>query len=242
MSGVIDLLCGKSPFGLKRLRKWRSGAVGTAFVWFGLLLDLIPLALVGYCCYLCFLLSDGDWLSISGAAALVCAILFIIVCSSATVLQVMCQFGRVGDNKVLFHVLRIAAFVVAFILLSVLITFFSPAAAERSRGDFHEIIPSDPQAASCAGLPTHEAQKWIWRRTLAPRLPLLSLWIIWLAVFSLHLLAFNVIDNELNPKAAGLVANVDQLDVSVPRPARASGRERKKEKRAGRPSNFGFAS
>jgi hypothetical protein len=205
MKGIDGLLYGTSAFGLKRLKEWRSSAIGTAFVWFGFLLDLIPLALIGYCCYLCSLLGNSYWLSISGGAALACAILFVIACVAATVFHVMCQFGFVGDSKVRFHVLRIAAFVAAFVLLSILISFFGPAADERGRRDFYEYttrnIGSDPQADHFNSLTPYEVRKWIWSRTLAPRLPLISLWILWLAIFALHLLAFNVIDNALDPKA-----------------------------------------
>jgi hypothetical protein len=194
-------------FGLQSAQIWENGVLGSAIFWFGWALDLIPLAVIAYTIYVASLLGDGYWRSAVGAGPLACAILLILFAFADLVLQLFGQFNILAAFKHYQRFGRIAAFFAAFLLLGIFLSFFTPTAYERNWLNFWEYAQlyrdSDAQAAEYwatlnasdqAGL--YPIRQFIWDRSVNPREGLLSFAVAWLALFSLHVFALNVVESD----------------------------------------------
>jgi hypothetical protein len=197
---VLDGLYARSHFGVRDVFAWRDSVIGMAFVWFSIALDILPLPILAYCFYICSILGSSYWLSVAGGGTLACTIVFMIACLVAWVMQLLGHMDMVGHHRTVFRIMRVVFFLAAFVILSVLIFRFTIAETERNRRDFESYTQknagNDLEADEFAALSQFAIRKWIWDRSVAPKIPLVAFWMIWVAVFAIHMLAFNLIDGN----------------------------------------------
>lgn len=179
----------------------KSGVIPIAVYWFEWALLLVPFAFALYCIYLATLLANGYWLTAIGSGPLVCTCISMILAFGVTAIHALYQFSLMPSAQSILKLIQVAGTVCALISYAVLLTFFTPTELSRNQIDFTEYTERYNATDASAGEywmmghtqeGQYEIETMIWDRSIAPKLPLVSFFAVWLASFVMYVLGWNL--------------------------------------------------
>lgn len=181
--------------------------IGVAVYWLGWAHDVIPLGFLLYCIYLCTLLAHRYWIKVIGAGSLACTIIVIIFCILSILGHILYQFSLIKVNPSVRKYIFMGITIVTLIMHAVLLSFFTPSTMIRYGTDITEFSKKNNATDSDAKYYTdklstlegsYEVFKLVNDRTVTPKAPVVSFFIVWITIFVLYVIGLNIVEKDLH--------------------------------------------